>query len=215
MFWKYTGYCAQWASLTLWVWDVVMFAGHGWQLAVKCLHVNAQLNQTVSGQLTCRHVPIFLQPPDGPTFSPDLSPIPTPAGCSVMLNYTFKMIILERDVDLHLHFHILAAKQLKTVCLGLSICGSYYNHTFIRLLPNVVLHDFISSITVSTTGSALMMLIRDLLQVSPRYIAAHFLKWQPGGAERREQTYHAASVDTLLFSQPLQPTQAPWRNHSL
>lgn len=52
-----------------------------------------------------------------------------------------------------------------------------------------------------------MVLIRDLLEVAPLYIAAHFLKWCPGGAERREQTYHAGSEDTLLFSQPLQPTQ--------
>lgn len=29
----------------------------------------------------------------------------------------------------------------------------------------------------------------------------------------RRQTYHAASVDTLLFSQSPQPTQAPWHNH--
>lgn len=48
-----------------------------------------------------------------------------------------------------------------------------------------------------------MLLIRDLLEVAPLYIVAHFLKWQPGGAERGEQTYHADSVDTLLFSQSL------------
>lgn len=82
--------------------------------------------------------------------------------------------------------------------LSLSICGNNYNGTPVRLLPDV--QYFISSITVSTAGSALMMLLRDLLELSPLYIAAHFLKWQHGGAERREQTYHTASLDTLLFS---------------
>ena len=63
--------------------------------------------------------------------------------------------------------------------------------TNIRLLTAVTLHHLISSITVSTTGSALMMLIRELSEAAPLYVAAHFLKWHPGGAERREQTYHA------------------------
>lgn len=82
--------------------------------------------------------------------------------------------------------------------ISLSICGDNFNSTPIRLLTDV--RYLISSITVSTTGSALTMLIRDLLELSPLYIATHFLKWQPGGAERRGQTYHIASVDTLLFS---------------
>lgn len=67
----------------------------------------------------------------------------------------------------------------------------------------------ISHITVSTAGSLLTPLMRDLLEAAPPYVAAHFLKWHPGAAERREQTHHAGGGDTLRHSKPLQLTQAP------
>lgn len=64
---------------------------------------------------------------------------------------------------------------------------------------SVVPHHLISYSTVSTTGSALKILIRDR---APLYIAVHFFKWHPGTPEGRGQTCHVGGGDTLLFSQP-------------
>ncbi len=78
----------------------------------------------------------------------------------------------------------------------------------------VVLHHLIFHTTVSARGSALMLLVRDLLEAASLYIAADFLKWRPVCANKREQTYHASRADTLLFSQTPQPTQAPRKTTS-
>lgn len=95
------------------------------------------------------------------------------------------------------------------VCWVLSLISNFNRvYQLCLAITAVVLHHLISHIAVSTTGSALMVLVCDLSEAAPLYITAHFLKWQPGGSERREQTYHASRGDTSLVSQPLQPTRA-------
>lgn len=101
------------------------------------------------------------------------------------------------DKPLCVHFEIKAqvwtflqyiCTDSQYVCQLSLVSYQLFNRVY-QLLSAVVLHHLISSITVSTTGSALMMLVRDLLEAAPEYVATQFPKWHPGGTERREQPY--------------------------